>query len=435
MDLTISKSEITKDSDKMIIRKITRKLIPFIGLLYIVCYLNRINVGFAALAMNQDLGFSDAVYGFGAGIFFIGYFIFQIPSNLMLEKVGVRKWIAPIAVLWGLVSMATMFVRDQYTFYTLRFLLGIAESGFFPGMMLYLTYWFPDKERGKAISLFLLGIPISIVIGGPLSGFLLMLDGTMGLAGWQWLFLLEGLPAVIMGLMVTSYLDDKPENAGWLSEDEKKRLSDMLRKEQGQSEQAVTGEKLKLRHIVGNEKVLLFSAIHITIVTGLYGVTLWIPKIIGQFSGLNNSIASSLSAIPYFAAAFSMVMVASHSDKTSERHWHYFVPVCIGAAGLLLSITADTPVFALISLTIAAAGILGALGPFWALPTAYIRGVYAAGGIAMVNAVGNLGGFLGPYIVGLLRHMTQDFKGGMITLSGLLLISGLLTLTTRKFNK
>lgn len=403
--------------------KVTWRLIPFMFILYIISFLDRVNVGFAALQMNKDLGFSDAVYGLGAGIFFIGYFLFEIPSNLILERVGARIWIARIMLTWGVISSAMMFATGPASFYVLRFLLGLAEAGFFPGMILYLTYWFPARERARRVAGFMTAIPMAGVIGSPISGLLLSLDGFAGLQGWQIMFLLEGIPAVIMGIVVLFYMTDRPEHADWLEEDERGWLRDALGREN--RIKAEHGE-YSTRQAMTSGKVWLLAFVYFGVVTSVYGVGLWLPLIIKGFSGLSDLLVGLLATIPYIAGVIGMVLFARHSDATGERRWHVAVPTFIATVGLILTgLVGSSTVLQMAALTIAALGIYSALATFWSLPTAFLSGTAAAAGIALVNSVGNLGGFVGPYAIGFLSERTGSTYTGMLFLAVLILLAGL----------
>jgi ACS family tartrate transporter-like MFS transporter len=410
------------------LRKVRRRLIPFMFLLYIVSYLDRINVGFAALQMNRDLGFSAAVYGLGAGIFFLSYVAFEVPSNLILARVGARLWIARIMITWGLISAGMMFVTSATSFYVLRFLLGLGEAGFFPGMVLYLTYWFPAAERARALALFLTATAIAGVVGGPVSGVLLTLQGFGGLAGWQWLFLLEGLPAVVLGFVVLVYLTDRPEEAQWLTPDERAWLVGRLTAERAVRERL---GRHRFRDAVTNGRVWLLAWLYFSLVIGLYGISFWLPQIVQALAGVDDLTVGLISAIPYVVAAVGMVIVGSHSDRTRERRWHVAGPALVGAAGFLMSGLTEQPVPALAALSIAALGVWGALGPFWTLPTAFLSGTAAAAGIALINSVGNVGGFVGPYLLGYVRTTTTSFAGGLFVLSGLLVVGAILAVAIR----
>jgi ACS family tartrate transporter-like MFS transporter len=409
--------------------KITLRLIPFMFVLYIVAFLDRVNVGFAALQMNEDLGFSDTVYGLGAGIFFIGYFVFEVPSNLIMERVGARVWIARIMITWGVISSAMFLVGGETSFYILRFLLGVAEAGFFPGMILYLTYWFPARERARRVALFMTAIPIAGVFGSPLSGALLTLDGFAGLEGWQIMFLAEGIPAVLLGLVVLRFLPNGPDEAGWLQPEERTWLRGAL--EQENRIKSEHGE-YTTRQALTNGKVWLLSAIYFGIVTSLYGVSFWLPLIIEDISGFGVFAVGLLGAIPYLAGAVGMVLLARHSDATGERRWHVAVAAFVGAVGLVLTGAAGSSTLVeMAALTLAALGIYSTLATFWSLPTAFLSGTAAAAGIALINSVGNLGGFVGPYVVGFLSDATGSFYAGLLLLAALVLVAGLLALAVR----
>lgn len=410
--------------------KVTRRIIPFMFLLYIVAFLDRVNVGFAALQMNDDLGFSDAVYGLGAGIFFIGYFIFEIPSNLIMERVGARIWIARIMFTWGIISAAMFLVTGPVSFYILRFLLGLAEAGFFPGMILYLTYWYPARERARRTALFMAAIPIAGVVGSPVSGFILSaFDGFLGLGGWQVMFLLEGIPAILLGFVVLKYLDDGPRRAEWLEQGERDWLKDALDREN--RIKSDHGE-YTTRQALTNGKVWLLSAVYFGVVTSVYGVSFWLPLIVEDLSGLGEFAVGLLAAIPYVAGAIGMVLFARHSDATGERRWHVAIAAFVATAGLVLTgIVQVSPVLEMVALTIAALGIYSTLATFWSLPTAFLSGTAAAAGIALINSVGNLGGFVGPYAVGYLSEATGATYSGLLFLAALILIAGLLALAVR----
>ncbi|HEX8096927.1 MAG TPA: MFS transporter [Pyrinomonadaceae bacterium] len=410
-------------------RKVTRRLIPFLFLLYIVAYLDRVNVGFAQLQMKGALGFDEVVYGFGAGVFFVGYFLFEIPSNLILERVGARVWIARIMVVWGLVAAAMMFVRGPLSFYTLRFLLGVGEAGFFPGIILYLTYWFPAAERARAVSLFMTATALAGVVGGPASGALLSLNGAGGLAGWQWLFLVEGIPAVVLGVVVLVYLTDRPESARWLKAGERDWLSGELKAER---ERQHEGHARTLPQALKSFRVWLLGLVYFSIILGFYSISLWLPVIVKGFTGLSDFQVGLVSALPYVVAAAGMIFIGAHSDRTGERRWHVALPAVAGGAALLLAAYFHNPLLVLLSLCVAALGIWGALGPFWTLPASFLRGSAAAGGIAVINSIGNLGGFVGPYLVGFVKRSTGSFSGGLVVLALFLFFGAGLVLATQR---
>jgi len=407
-----------------VLAKTRRRLIPFLFLLYIVAYLDRINVGFAALQMNQALGFSPTIYGFGAGIFFLSYVLFEIPSNVILSRVGARIWIARIMISWGLVSSAMMFVQGVTGFYTLRFLLGMAEAGFFPGIIYYLTRWFPIRERARTIAAFMTATLIAGVIGGPVSGALLSFHG-FGLAGWQWLFLLEGLPAVVLGLFVLKFLTERPEEAMWLSDAERATLVACLREDSRAQPAETTARAL------GNRRTWLLAVVYFTIPVTLYGIGFWLPQMLKTASGGSDLTVGLLSAVPYTAGAIAMVIAGRHSDRTGERRWHVVVAALVGAAGLAASTLSTGVVWSLVTLSIAMAGLASMFGPFWALTTSTMGGVGAAASIALVNSVGNTGGFVGPYLLGALNDATGSFALGLCAIAAMLAVFGSLALTVR----
>lgn len=405
--------------------KVVWRIIPLLFLCYILSYLDRVNVGFAKLQMMNDLHFSETVYGIGAGIFFIGYFFFEVPSNLILHRVGARRWIARIMVTWGIISTCTMFVSSPTMFYVLRFLLGVAEAGFFPGIILYLTFWFPSERRGQMTALFMTGIPIAGVLGGPLSGLILeTMAGKYGLAGWQWLFLLEGIPSVLVGFVVLAYLDDRIEDAKWLNDDEKKILRANIDKDDSDKSHGSAFSAFR------NPQVWLLCLVYFCLVMGLYGVSFWLPTIIKAMGVANSLHVGLIYAIPYLVAAVGMVLIGRSADARRERRWHIAVPCLLGAAGLILSVIfSAAPVLAIASLSLATLGIISALPLFWSCPTALLGGIAAAGGIAFINSVGNLAGFVSPYMVGFLKDATQSTDVGMYALAGFLLLAGVLVIT------
>ena len=414
------------------LRRVTRRLIPFMFLLYIANYLDRVNVSFAALHMNRDLGFSGAAYGLGAGMFFLGYCLFQVPSNLVLARVGARRWIGSLMIVWGTIASAMMLVRGVASFYTLRALLGVVEAGFFPGMILYLTYWFPAVERARAVASFMTAIPVSGIVGGPLSGALLGLNGVAGLAGWQWLFLLEGLPSTLLGATALWYLTDRPEDASWLPAEGRAWLVERLRREQSSGGQAER-TRASLRQGLLDGVVWQLGLLYFLIIAGLYGQGLWLPQIIKGSSQLSDLTVGMLSVAPALVAAVAMVAWGARSDRTGERHLHVAAPLAAGAVGFLATaVTRDVPLLATAALSLSAVGFTSALGPFWALPTAFLRGTAAAGGIALINALGNVAGFASPYLVGLVKDATGGYAGALIVLALLMLAGATLALALRR---
>ena len=401
--------------ERTTLRAVSRRLIPFLFILYVVSFLDRVNVGFAALEMNRDLGLSPAVYGFGAGIFFIGYALFEVPSNLILARVGARRWIARIMITWGLIAAAMMFVRGPLSFYALRFLLGIAEAGFFPGIIFYLAGWFPADARARAIARFMTAIPVSGMIGGPISGWLLGLGGRFGLTGWQWLFLLEGLPAVVLGVVVLRFLPDGPAVAPWLSLEQREWLAARLAAERDRcvEQHGYSVARALSSGIVWQLGLLVFLSISF----GQYALGLWLPQIVRGFSGLSNLQVGFVSAIPNLVAVIAMVIVAAHSDRTGERSLHVAACSAVAAFGFLGCAFAPSPAIAVLCLALAAAGCLSAHGPFWPLPSKFLTGAAAAGGIGLINSLANLSGFVGPYAIGLLNSASGDFRTGLLLLA------------------
>jgi D-galactonate transporter len=414
-------------------RKVAWRLTPLLMLSYVVAYLDRVNVGFAKLGMSADLGLSDAVYGFGAGIFFIGYFIFEVPSNIILHRVGARVWIARIMVTWGIVSMLTMFVTTPTMFYVMRFLLGLAEAGFFPGIILYLTYWYPAHRRGRMTTWFMTAIAISGVVGGPISGYILKsFDGANGWHGWQWLFLLEGIPSIIVGILVFIVLDDRISKAKWLTKEERELLERNIAAEDATKEDHAIGK------VMMSPRVLMMSLIYFSFVMGLYGVSFWLPTIIKSTGVTDAFTIGLLSAIPFAAAVVAMVFVARSADRMRERRWHVAVPGFVGALGLVLSVVwAHDTTLAMAGLTLATMGILTTLPLFWSLPTSFLAGTGAAAGIALINSIGNLAGFLSPYAVGWLKQATAGNAAGMYMLAAFMVLGGVLAVSvpSRLVNK
>ncbi|MGH6793470.1 MAG: MFS transporter [Methyloceanibacter sp.] len=404
--------------------KAARRLVPFLGLCYMVNFLDRVNVGFAALSMNADLGLTPQMFGLGAGIFFVGYILFEIPSNLALHRFGARIWIARIMISWGLVSMAMALVSGATSFYALRFLLGVAEAGFFPGIILYLTYWFPARERARVVAMFMAAVPLATVFGGPLSGALLELDGLMGLKGWQWMFLIEGVPAVLLGFVTLKFLDDRPEHAKWLTPEEREALSAQLATE---AEAARTDGYHRIGQALTRPRVLMHGLIYFCLAAGLYGIGFWMPQVIQTF-GFSPLKIGFLTAIPYLFAAFLMVLWGRRSDRTGERIWHVALPLALAGVAFAWSAVSGPLIPTMMALTLVTIGIYAAVGAFWSLPTAILTGTGAAAGIALVNSIGNLGGFAAPTIVGTLRQATGDFTAALLFLAFILVLGAILTL-------
>ena len=420
------------DAESVVYRKVARRLIPFLFLLFLVAFIDRVNVGFAKLQMSGDLGLSEQVYGVGAGIFFLGYFLFEVPSNMILHRVGAKRWIARILLLWGLISMSIVWVDSAFSFYLLRFLLGVGEAGFFPGVILYLTYWFPARSMAKTTASFMTAMAVAGVVGGPVSGWIMAgLDGWLALRGWQWLFLLEGAPAVALGFATYFFLDDGPAQAVWLDGREKQLLLHRLREDQAGRE-GVHGHGL-LRQALCSARVWLLALIYFCLVLGLYGVSFWLPQIVNDLKQGGLVATGLLSALPYLLAAPTMVAVARHSDLRHERRWHIVGSAAAGGAGLIFLVMArGLPVLSILALGVATSGIMAALSIFWSLPTAFLHGRAAAGGIALINCIGNLGGYFGPVILGWVKQHTGNVDVGLYVLACALCLAALLVLVSGK---
>lgn len=423
--MLVMSNPVAIDDTAALYRKINLRLLPFLLVCYLFAYLDRVNIGFAKLQMQGDLGFSDAAYGVGAGIFFIGYVLFEIPSNLMLPRVGARKTFSRILVLWGITSASMLFVRDVPTFYAMRFLLGVAEAGFIPAILLYFTYWFPASQRGKVTALFLTGIPMSGVVGGPLSGWIMhSVSGHGGLAGWQWLFLLEGVPTILTGVVAWFYLDDRVTDASWLTAGQKATIARNLQRD-------MPARKLhSLRDGFMSPRILKLSAIYFFFEMGLYGVSFWLPSLIKAAGVANPLDIGLLSAIPYAAATIAMIVVGYRSDRSGERRWHLALPGVVGAAGLCLSVAwAHSTILAMISLTVGTMGVMTTISQFWALPPTVLGGAAAAAGIALANSVGSIAGVVSPWVIGVLQTTTGSTSNGVLGLAVSMVIASALTLT------
>jgi ACS family tartrate transporter-like MFS transporter len=418
----------TEASGKHLLSKLRWRLLPFLFLLYVVAYLDRINVGFAALQMKDQLRFSDSVYGFGAGIFFAGYFLFQVPSNMILEKTGARRWIATLMVFWGVISSAMFLVHSASSFYLLRFLLGAAEAGFFPGVIYYLRGWFPPAARAGVVALFMAAGPVSGIVGGPISGALLDWDRLGGLAGWQWMFLVEGIPAMVLGMTAWFYLADGPEDARWLSAAEKSWL---LQNVNATNDRANVEPHYEAPAWFASSKLWRFAAVYFGLNTCTYGVSLWLPTVLKNLSGLPNLLLGIVSAAPYIVAASVMVLVGMHSDRTAERRWHIALSSFAGGVALLVAGYSSGLALSVAAFGIALASSSSMVGPFWAMASATLAESSAARGIALINAIGNLGSGFGPYWIGYLRDLTHGFRAGLWSVALLVSLAGLIILSVQ----
>jgi ACS family tartrate transporter-like MFS transporter len=411
------------------LRKISRRLIPFLFVLYIVAWLDRVNVGFAALQMNADLGFSSAAFGFGSGVFFLGYCLFEVPSNIILDRVGARLWIARIMVTWGLISVAMMFVRAPTTFYILRFLLGVAEAGFFPGVIYYLGLWYPGAHRARAIAGFMAAIPVTGLIGGPLSGGFLSLDGLYGLEGWQWLFLCEGLPAILLGAVVLVYLPDRPQLARWLTREEKGWLVGKLEAERSACASAYSIGTLAA---LTNGTVWQLGIVFLLANIGFYGYSFWSPLIIKSLTGATDVGVGFITAGISAAAIVGMRLNSAHSDRGDERPIHAAVPLVVAGVGFLGCVLLHDPVLAILALALVPIGVCAAYGPFWSMPSRFLTGTAAAAGIALVNTIVNVGGFVGPTLIGVLKDRTGTHDQAFLLLAAFSIAASLLAFHLRR---
>jgi D-galactonate transporter len=407
-------------------KKVTMRIVPFLFICYLAAYLDRVNVGFAKLQMLHELNFSETVYGFGAGIFFLGYVPYEVPSNVIMHKVGARLWIARIMITWGLISGAMAFVHSAWTFYLLRFLLGVAEAGFIPGILLYLTYWYPAKRRGRVTAIFLTAIPMASIFGGPLSGWILnAVSGAHGFNGWQWLFLLETIPSLVLGIVTLLYLDDRVASVNWLDDDEKRIIAENIAREDQ--------EKEHLSHLsvaFKTPRVWLLGLIYFCLASGIYIISFWLPTLIKQ-TGVSDPLQIGLlTAVPYIAAIIAMVAVNSHADRVRERRWHTLIPAVVTACGLLLTAWAvNNTLLAMAGLVMATAGASTAQSSFWTFPAAFLGGAAAAAGIALINSLGNIAGFASTFLVGWMTDLTHSTSASLYLFAGLLAVGAALILT------
>ena len=406
-------------AQEAVLKKIAWRIVPLLTLAYVVNYLDRTNIGFAALTMNKDLGFTATEFGIGAGVLFIGYTVFEVPSNLALYRFGARRWIARIMITWGIVSALTALVVGVKSYYLARFALGVAEAGFFPGVAYYFAAWFPTQYRTRMLAWFLVAIPLSSVVGGPISGLLLELDGMLGLKGWQWLFIIEGIPAVILGIVVLRVLADRPDDATWLTGKERDILKGMLDAERRER------PKSSVLTAVSDPRVVLLAVVQFGFTLGSYGVGIFLPQII-KTSDLSNMVVSFLAAVPYVFASIGMIWWAWRVDRTSKKIGNLTIACGVAALGLAASVLSGNLVVALGALTVALVGITSARAIFWPIPTRFLSGVGAAAGLAFINSIGTIGGFAGPYLMGVMRDFTGSFTAGLLAMAGILLLTTLL---------
>lgn len=411
MDTILPTTKIYNESEKQIFAKVTKRLVPFLVFLFLLAWIDRVNVGFAKLAMLKDLGFSETAYGLGAGIFFIGYFLFEVPSNLLLEKIGARLTLARITILWGFTSILMAYVKTEMMFYVVRFFLGVFEAGFFPGVVLYLTYWFPSSYRAKINGLFMTSFAIAGIVGGPIAGLIMnsMVGNIGGHTNWQWLFILEGIPSILAGIAVLYYLPEKPNNAKFLTQSEKEFVNAQVAAENNDG-----NKHASLKALFSSGKIWLCALIYFCIVSGNATIAFWTPSVVQALGISNNFIIGLISAIPFIAGTIAMVVNGSHSDKTQERKWHCAIATLIAALGLIgTGVFMGNIYFAMFSLTIAAVGILAAFPVFWSIPNMFLASTAAAGGIAFINSLGNLAGFAAPYAMGFLKTSTGSLSSGL----------------------
>jgi len=426
------RSDADEEMSRRVVAKVARRLIPFMALLYFVNYLDRTNIGFAELQMSEDLGLTATMYGLASGLFFIGYLFFEVPSNLALHKFGARRWIARIMLSWGIVAAAMAFVPNAGTLYALRILLGIAEAGFFPGMILYLTFWFPRRERTRFTAMFLAAIPLSSAIGSPISGAIMeYADGLFGLEGWRLMFLFEGLPAVLLAFVTWFYLTDRPAQATWLTEEERTWLQDEM-----DAETRATQKRFHwpLRKSLTNPRILALSFVYFGVVYGLYALSFFLPQIVADFSETFDTSFSLMQtglivAVPYVVGTVAMVLWGRHSDRTQERVWHVAVPSVLSALTIPVALYLDSPFAVMVAVTLTAIGIFGALPVFWALPSAFLVGASAAGGIALINSLGNLAGFGAPFVTGFLTDLTGSYRTGLWVVGVVMMLAAFVVLT------
>jgi ACS family tartrate transporter-like MFS transporter len=409
--------------ERRTIAKVSWRLLPLVAVAYCIAYIDRSNISFAALTMNKDLGFSAYIYGWGAGIFFFGYFLFEIPSNLILEKIGARIWIARIMITWGIISGLTALITGTTSFLIVRFFLGAAEAGFFPGMILYLTYWFPAEYRGRVISTLFIAQPVANAAASIASAAILEMDGVLGIKGWQWIFIIEAIPAVLLGLVILRIMTDRPGHADWLAEDERSWLQARL---DGESRQVESAGRMTWTKALADPRVVALSLIYLMSVTANYGIVFFMPQIIKGI-GLSNMMTGLLSSLPYVVGTVGLLAWGWSSDRNKERRWHLITASAVGALGLAFAGWSGASYWALLGMSAATVGIYGSRAAFWPMPSLFLTGTAAAGAIAMINAVGNLGGYVGPFVVGWIKDSTQSFGAGLYFLAACSLMAAVIT--------
>jgi MFS transporter, ACS family, tartrate transporter len=412
--------------ERAVMRRVTLRLVPFLMLCYFVAFLDRVNIGFAGAEMSKDLHFSPTVFGFGAGIFFLAYFIFEVPSNLLLQRFGARRWLARIMVTWGIVAAGMALVTGPASFYSVRALLGVAEAGFFPGVILYLTYWFPREHRARVVGIFMVAIPVSTFLGSPVSGAILDVDGFMGLRGWQWLFILEAVPAIVLGVLVLLWLPDRPSTAKWLDPAQREWLTRQLDAEKVAA--TVRGPQMSTWQIITDKRVMALALVYAGSTATNYGLSFWQPQMIKAF-GMDNFHAGLINAIPFFIGSFAMILWGRRSDRVNERVWHTAIALFVSAIGLAACLYVTALVPTVIALSVALVGCYALKGPFWALSTEFLAAGAAAAGIAQINAIGNLAGFVGPFLLGWIKDMTGSYALGLLPMIALAVVGGIVTLT------
>lgn len=433
----LTPSSFTDESpdERRIYNKIASRLLPYLLLLYVISFLDRVNVGFAKLQMASDIGLSDAAYGFGAGVFFLGYCACEIPSNLMLQKFGAKFWIARIMVVWGIVTTCMLLVTSEPMFHVLRFLLGVSEAGFYPGIILYLTYWFPSRLRSQICAYFFLGITLSVILGGPMSGYIMQnFGGVWGLRNWQWLFLIEGVPAIIFGFITYFYLDDGPAKAKWLGDDEKRLVLSALDAEDRAKRDAGHGHNFG--HALKDVNVWLLSITNFALLGGVYGISFWLPQIIKDL-GVKDLVSNGmLNAVPFGSAAIAMVLISRHSDRSGERKWHIIGCMSLGAVGLTLSgFFGHNPYLSLFGLCLATIGCMAGSAVLWSIPGALLAGAGAAAGIALMATLGNLSGYVLPFVIGWVKQTTGQVEFGLYAMALILIVGALVTACVPQLRK